>query len=915
MSGGWFETISTMASLNAAFEEELRRDGPAGVDRQRPSQLKEHKGPLLQKLRAQLLDGSYHCDAVLRHLIPKKKGGKRPIGVATVRDRVVQRAILRVLAPKAEHLFLDCSHAFRPRRSPHTALRQVQQYRDEGRLWVFEADIEDCFGSIDPGVFAQEMGHFCPDVRLQRLLLQLVESGVMEGGFVSPEKGLPQGSPLSPLLANIYLHPFDQAMTERGYRLVRYADDFVVLCVTEAETEEAADLVETLLAQRAMRLAPEKTECLHISSGLSFLGCEITETGIAPKPRAVQTLQRRLRSCNITHRHAPPQERQNALLAILRGWRQYYPGFGGLRLEHPALARAVLRVAAEHQEHEMLQRCRAYLQHHNEPLERGEAKMREDTQVTPLSPDEALISPLAAEIALFRHKLHHEPDNTQHAHQLASLYLQCQHPIQGHAVLEHSLQSGHNRPKRPIAWTPEGPAMTLTQAQKKQLLEWFAGRPGLYARAVSSLDGRILYETQTGHMGPVLLEEHLQGRIYLGSFLGEDDEQTRVAGWTIRQTKANTQRNLGREGFEEQSQESLQRWTLQCISYCERLGLMGLVEDTGGLSRRVWLIWKEPVPIAMAHQFLNTIIEGGPSLPEGLVAVAFPDTDEQEQPTPLPLGGHHHTGRRSVFLHPIDGTPIPVSQALSYVLPIDRKTTESLWKRQVALENEHDISLRYPQVHRLAASCLVLRKLIDKLLVTHELDHMERVSMLYTFGYLGEEGERFLHAAMSLTPGYKAKEVERWISKRRAFPISCARLREKHSALIDNTSCQCVFKRIPPRRYATPLLHVLPPRDVFPRWSQDKTDKQRAPHTQQETKEQVELSELIRKGLELHKQEQGLKASMQRHKALLRAAMDQQNTQHLVSKRGTITWSRRADGQEEWHFAPTPEAHKGHEGR
>jgi group II intron reverse transcriptase/maturase len=923
MSRSLFERAASLSSLGRAFDEELRRDGPAGIDRKRPSQLQEQRDSLLRKLHDELHKGRYVCQPVVRHRIPKKKGGTRPIGIATVRDRVVQRSLLRVLAPVFERLFLDGSHAFRPRRSPQTALRQVEQYRDAGFHWVFEADIEDCFGSVDDALFADELLDICGEGRLIDVLLPILRSGVMEGGFVNrAERGLPQGSPLSPLLANTYLHPFDVAMTQKGYRLVRYADDFVVLCQTEEETERAGTDVEWLLAQRAMRLAPEKTCSLHISEGLAFLGCVLTIDGMAAKPKAIQTLQRRLRSCHALHQHATAQERFAALYQIVQGWRQYYPHFGAFQFDHPEIARVVLRVATTHGETDTVARCQAYLQGNPQafvqpiweqsPVVQGAIEMRQDdTAFSNERARRADISPLAAEVALFRHKLHHEPRNTQYAHHLASLYLHCETPVQSHAVLEHSLRATSSTETLFVSWTPEGPSVSLSEREKQQFLSWFAGRSMLHSRAVSLRDGRMRYEPQTGAIGPVLLQEHLQGRGYLGSFLADDAGHTRVAGLSINLTKVALQRHLGVRDSQTQNKERIHQWAIQCISYCEQLGIMGLLEDTGSLERRLWFIWEEAVPVTSIAGFFNTILQAIPAPPEGVTAEAFPSAEQPDASVPLPLGGHIKTGRRSLLLHPIDGTPIPVSQAFSYVLPIRASLAQSLWKRQARIENQSDISLRYPLVERLASSCLVLRKLIDKLVATHDLTYMERVSMLYTFGYLGEEGRLFLHDAMSLCAGYKEKETSRWIAKRRDFPISCQRLREKHDDLLGGTSCQCLFKRIPPRRYATPLLHVLPIREVFPKEPRKKGRSQKQSGSVEVVQRNRPVSrvsdkseELIRKGLELHKQQQGVNAAMERHKELLRMLMKEEASSCLRSKKGSIMCTLEEDGQEKWIFSP-----------
>ena len=336
--GKWFSLIDKVwkkENLSRSYERVARNKGCAGVDHVSTEGYGRNLERETERLHRALQEGRYRPQALRRKEIPKSGGkGKRPLSIPTVRDRVLHTAVRHVIEPIFERTFAGCSYGFRPGRGCKDALREVVNLLEAGHLHVVDADLSRCFDTIPHGPLLKRVDEQVADGRLLELLGTFLKQGVMANGVIrEADEGTPQGGPLSPLLANIYLNPLDHLMEGKAYRIIRYADDLVLLCRSQEEAESALARLSEWVQANGLSLNKEKTRLVDMtqpSAYFDFLGYRFLRTQKSKRirwtarPQSVKKLRNRLRSATKRKQGCSMERTIQRINPILRGWYAYF---------------------------------------------------------------------------------------------------------------------------------------------------------------------------------------------------------------------------------------------------------------------------------------------------------------------------------------------------------------------------------------------------------------------------------------------------------------------------------------------------------------------------------------------------------------------------------------------------------------
>lgn len=742
----------------------------------------------LNNLQNLLETGDYKPLSVVRIYKDKGNGTKRSIGIPVVRDKVVQQALLSALSPIFESEFLDCSFAYRPGRSALNAIDMLVALVKEGYKWVLDGDIENFFDSIDHDLLISFVAEDVTDTRVLKLIEALLNARVFDNMSIHEEYlGITQGSVISPLLANIFLHRFDQAITAKGYHLIRYADDFVVLEDTQEKIGKAlADTAATLRVLK-LNLNEKKTKLIPIREGFVFLGYYIDANGKGPGKKAIGAISQKLHDIAQAGKRRNISDRIEDLKQSIRGWSSYYHTCRGIEPENQIALIALIEMSLELDDEEnakkLLSKRKNFtidladiwyrLGHLAQTLGLREEALDNFSHALALVPDhfqakesmkqlQLVDENVYASIERLKKLIHFCPDLAQPYRDLAFCYAE----LGEYGLAQESYQKAekldlHVEPEeQPITAlpTPAEPPQPLSFSDDDVSLfaSLFRGRVDFFAYQWVDDKGRRGFYPVNRSLSAEELTNHLRGKKTLGLYLLDDEDRVSLAVIDIDIS----QKALLEYAKDEQETKKLHLLThhdaIRIASVCDDLKLPVLIEDSGYKGRHLWFFFDSPLAAKLARSLLKFIAERAGKPSSGIHWEIFPNYDRLKGKgygplIKLPLGIHKRTNRRCIFLDR-EGSPLPEQMvALSQVSQISQQNVEEILltyrvKSRAAPQKK---AVESPLVQSVLSGCNVIKYLVNKAKETHYLNNSERVTLLYTFGHLGQEGKEFLHKVIS----------------------------------------------------------------------------------------------------------------------------------------------------------------------
>ena len=651
-----YERIYSAENLKEAWLRVRSNRPPPGIDRVRWEDFEANLSFNIALLQKQLQEESYKPLPVVIFTDAKTKASGRTIGLSTIRDRVVQQAVLRVMGPLFEPHFLPCNYAYRPGKSALLAVRQASRLISQGKLWVLQMDVAAFFDTVDHSLLLELVGKIIKEKPVLRLIARLLKAKIFrEMALMESFLGTQQGSGLSPLLSNIYLHPLDTALWQR-YKdsFLRYSDDLTLFAEERDALEEGQEFINSCLVELKLSANPQKTSLSHVSAGIVYLGFYLDTKGKGPAKKAVEHLQERLRGYNKLRKTDILDERLAEVKAILRGWHNYYQSLKPLRPENLLSLLALVELSLESGETALARQWLKEAQQfpHRHPLAAfrlGELlsglglknqAMREYARALDLDPDleaakerirmlqeeEANIHGAIEKIQLV---LHQNPHYREGYQKLAEYY--------GRLGLYGFAQKAHHKAMAlddDLESWPSGDAVPAQedfssqgdfnyQAVDLELFHsLFAGRREAHAKQWADERGRWGFVRVERPLKTKDIYKHLAGDITLGVYLVTAKDTVRYIVFDVDIPKRAFLKAPPHTLAEMQHQAHQDVVRLKHAA--EQLGLALYLEDSGYKGRHGWLFFSEEVPATLALRLGQDLMHlaGGPAA--GLIWELFP---------------------------------------------------------------------------------------------------------------------------------------------------------------------------------------------------------------------------------------------------------------------------------------------------
>lgn len=811
------DQISNYTALDTAFNVILRKSKAAGVDGITPVEFSGNQKSNLQELAWAIKSNVFKPDPI-KMITIKRNGKEREIGILTCKDRIVSRVIHYQLNKIIDPLLPGSSFAFRPQKSALGAMELIEEYMNQGYKEIGKTDIYHFFNELSRDLLIQRLYPLVENEEVMELIVSFLSAPMLRGNSPLEIPGICMGSPLSPVLSNYYLLGIDSYFEKiEEIKYIRYCDDLLFMGKTQEMVKGALDKTKELMETFFLRTNEEKTLLVDAKIGFNFLGFRFDENGVTATEEAEVALEEILEIEWEKSNLLETGFRIKILEEKMTHWNAYYKNecAGGL------LGVLAQIYSGKIPEEKILNYRKNLESEDSEKIlliaDAWEAKgkinngLNEFGRYFNLPEQNFEISQGQKLFNLF--KVYFNQVDNDSMGNLIEEYTEI-----GEYLIAEKL-SAYLRPLEKYKYEGYDIEVGYSFEEIEAFKNLFFQRTDAFSTEVL-VDNERRFILQEKEITDDTIRRHLAGEITLDSYILDAKGKTSMLALDI---------DLGKEellkfGSDSEEVKQLGEEAYQLgknyLKTAEDMGITAYLEDSGGFGRHVWLFLDEKITNKEGNNFCKTLIQLTGAIPKGLFVECFPNgrnikPEKKSASIKVPFGINVRSKKRS-FLYLKNGEIIRNWREFIGNIEVNQRTLikkniRSIVKTERGTlffdDSIEPLGCLSPNVRQVMENCTVIRRLVLKAKDTRFLNHFERLSLLYVFGHLGDEGVEFLHKTIGNTMDYKKSTTDYFIKKLPERPISCSKLKEEFSCL-GSSECHCKFE-MPKGCYPSPVLHAV----------------------------------------------------------------------------------------------------------
>ncbi len=938
---GLYERIIDRNSLNKAWNKVRGNHSAAGTDGVTEEDFQARQKEMILQLQMEL-QGERYAARPAKLIVLEKDGSERTVSILCMRDKTVQQAICQELNRIYEGTFANGAYAYRSGRSALQAVEQAERWIQEGECTHYlKTDIARFFDSICQEKMMKILRQRIADEKVLRLIeiclrMRYLDS---EGTLHDKTLGVYQGSILAPLLSNIYLTDFDRWLEGMGYKYIRYSDDILILGKGQDCLGQLLGKMRGFLGKYGLTLKDGKTQVGELAEGVDFLGYHFGQKGKAIPAKASLHLEERLEECWLRNPRLSVKEKLQSCKGIIGGWEQYYKGSRapGSIYEYVTLLDMCPKGRPEGQE-KLAQLENARFQYDNahkdilqymaaywEKKSDFQSMLKEYEQYYLIlkfdqEKSEKIPEGMVKEL-LSQYQLATVNENEANFTEIMQLYTDAHCYNKARQILDWVKRREGSRmemaEEQQLPVKPVWSGHHLSEQELQSYWELFVGREDMYKRAEVMESGKIHYLPVMQPLTARELKGHLAGEETLATILQRNNNTVKYLVFDVDISKRDLLSASGNQELREELLQLALKKAAEIQKICQNLGLATYLEYSGGRGYHIWLFFEEWIAARYANLLQDIILAKQGKYEARLSVECFPNKtrvkgEKVGQGIKLPWGRHFQTGEFTYFL---DGDFQFMQQQKEMLGGVAKYSIAAL-KRVIAANTEEKLQTgqkrkwdleqfgELPEsVSTVLGHCGLLAYLCEKAKRTGYLPHFERLTVLYVFGHLGEEGKEFVHQVMEYTLNYQYSVTQKYIKRLPEKPISCIKLREQYKQVTAEIGCNCSFKRTP-NCYPSPVLHVIKDANHVPEGitvpASRKISQQEEKRLPKALNVHKQAEEMTHKMMELRRQERGIRRAIEKQEKELGSILDDIGEDCIELEIGIL---KRRQGEKGWEWS------------